>query len=97
VIAKGPSFESLLSESFDQIRNNASGNVAIILRMLDSLQILAGLKANPHRPLALREQVQLIAEMAERTVKSIHDHDRINTRLAQVNKIFETDPVLGEG
>ena len=97
VIAKGPSFESLLSESFDQIRNNASGNVAIILRMLDSFQTLGGLKANPHRRRALSEQVQLIAELAERTVKSIYDHDRINTRLAQVNEILETDPVLCEG
>jgi len=97
VIAKGPSFESLLSESFDQIRNNASGNVAIILRMLDSFQTLAGLTANSHRRQALREQVQLIAELAEYTIKSIHDHDRINTRLAQVNEILETDPVLCEG
>ena len=96
VIAKGPSFESLLSESFDQIRNNASGNVAIMLRMLDSFQTLAGLTVNPHRRRALREQVQLIAELAERTVKSIHDHDRISTRLAQVNEILETDPVLSE-
>ena len=97
VISKCPSFESLLSESFDQIRNNASGNVAIILRMLDSFQTLAGLKVNPHRRRALREQVQLIAELADRTVKSIHDHDRINTRLAQVNEILKTDPVLCEG
>ena len=97
VIAKGSSFEGLLSESFDQIRNNANGNVAIILRMLDSFQTLAGLTANPQRRRALREQVQLIAELAERTVKSIHDHDRINTRLVQVNEILETDPVLCEG
>jgi len=97
VIAKGVSFENLLSESFDQIRNNANGNVEIILRMLDSLQTLIGLTASPYRRRALREQVQLIDELAEHTVKSIHDHDRINTRLAQVNEILETDPVLCEG
>ncbi|TFG38973.1 MAG: DUF2254 domain-containing protein, partial [Syntrophobacterales bacterium] len=49
VIAKGPSFESLLAESFDQIRSSATGNVAIMLRMLDSFQTLASLTANPHR------------------------------------------------
>ncbi|MCJ7802204.1 MAG: DUF2254 domain-containing protein [Candidatus Marinimicrobia bacterium] len=97
VIAKGVSFESLLSESFDQIRNNASGNVAIILRMLDSFQTLAGLTVSPHRRRALREQVQLIAELAERTVESTYDYDRINTRLAEVKEILETDPVLCEG
>jgi len=37
VIAKGPSFESMLAESFDQIRNNAKGDVAIISRMVLSM------------------------------------------------------------
>jgi len=91
VIAKGSSFKGFLSESFDQIRNNASGNVAIILRMLDSFQTLAGLTTNPHRRRALRDQVQLIAELAELTVKSIYDYDRISTRLAQVNKMLDAD------
>ena len=36
VIAKGPSFESLLAESFDQIRSSARGNLAIMSRMLDA-------------------------------------------------------------
>ena len=40
VIAKGLSFESLLAESFDQIRSNAEGNVAVISRMLGVFQTL---------------------------------------------------------
>jgi uncharacterized membrane protein len=91
VIAKGVSFESLLSESFNQIRSNANGNVAIILHMLDSFQTLAGLTTRTQRRRALLEQVQLIAELAERTVKSIYDQDRINTRLAQLNEMLETE------
>ena len=35
VIAKGPSFESLLAKSFDQMRRIAKGDVAIMSRMLD--------------------------------------------------------------
>lgn len=91
VIAKGVSFESLLSESFNQIRNSANGNVAIILRMLNSFQILAGLTASPQRRLALIEQVQLIAELAERTVESTYDHARIETSLVRVRETLETD------
>ena len=34
VITIGPSFASLVAESFDQIRDNAKGNVAVMLRML---------------------------------------------------------------
>ena len=47
VIAKGPSFESLLAESFDQIRSIAKGDVVIMSRMLGAFQTLAGLIADP--------------------------------------------------
>lgn len=91
VIAKGVSFESLLSDSFNQIRSSANGNVAIILRMLDSFRTLAGLTTSPQRRKALIEQVQLIAELAERTVESTYDHARIETSLVRVRETLETD------
>lgn len=91
VVAKGPSFESLLVESFDQIRSSAKGDVVIMSRMLDAFQTLASLTANPHRRRALCEQVQWIAELSERTVESAHDRARINTRLARVRETLEAE------
>ncbi|HUE71288.1 MAG TPA: DUF2254 domain-containing protein, partial [Pirellulaceae bacterium] len=41
VIARGPCFESLLAEAFDQIRQNAEGNVAVLTRQLQALEIIA--------------------------------------------------------
>jgi uncharacterized membrane protein len=61
VIAKGPRFESLLADSFDQIRSNAEGDVAIMLRMLGALQTIAGLTASPHRRRAIGDHVHWIA------------------------------------
>ena len=84
VIAKGPSFEGLLSESFDQIRANATGNVGIMLRMLGALQTIASMTASPSRRRALRDQVQWIAELAERTIASPYDRRRFEDRLEQV-------------
>jgi uncharacterized membrane protein len=99
VIAKGPSFESLLAESFDQIRSNAKGNVAIMSRMLGAFQTLAGLTASPRRCRALGEQVDWIAELAERSVESAHDRVRINLRLARVRDVLESKlaSCTGEG
>jgi uncharacterized membrane protein len=91
VIAKGPSFESLLSESFDQIRGSAIGNVAIMSRILGALQTIASMTDSPSRRRALRDQVQWIAELAERTIESAHDRARIETRLAHVREAFEAD------
>jgi uncharacterized membrane protein len=97
VIAIGPSFESLLAESFDQIRSFAKGDVVIMSRMLDAIQTLSGLTASPHRRQALRDQIQWIAELAGRTVDSPHDRERLEARLTRVRKALETVPALCAG
>jgi len=97
VIAKGPSFESLLADSFDEIRVSAKGNVAIMLPMLGALQTIASLTARPGRRRALRDQVQRIAEMAEGTLESAHDRAWIETRLARVRETLEAEPTLRAG
>ncbi len=94
VMAKGPCFESLLSESFDQIRSNANGNVAIMLRMLGAFQTIARLTADPSRRRALREQLECIAELAERTIQSPHDRARIESRLVRVREALDKEPDL---
>jgi uncharacterized membrane protein len=96
VIAKGPSFESLLAESFDQIRSIAKGDVAIMSRMLGAFQTLAGLISDPNRRQALRDQVQWVAEMAERTVESPHDRARITEQVARVSEALEADGCPGK-
>ncbi len=92
VVSKGPSFESLLDESFDQIRGSAKGDLAIMTRMLGALQTVAGRTAAPDRRRALRGQVGLIAELAERSLESTHDRARIDVRLARVREVLEAGP-----
>ena len=89
VLTIGPTFEDLLAESFDQIRSSADGNVAVMLRMLGAVQTIAGLTASPSRRRALREQVQWIAELAERTLESAHDRAKIEAHLSRLSIILE--------
>ena len=94
VITIGPTFAGLAAESFDQIRASAKGNVAVILRLLDAIEIITGLTASTGRRRALREQMEWIAELAARTIESPHDRKRFEQRLARVRKAFDTEPVL---
>jgi uncharacterized membrane protein len=94
VIAVGPSFESLLAESFDEIQSSCKGNLTVMLRMLDGLQTLAGLTANPPHRRALGEQADQIAELAERTLESPHERTRFESRLAQVREALKAELVL---
>ena len=86
VIAKGPSFQSLLSDAFDQIRASAKGNLGIMLRMLSSLETIGSLTVDPSRRQALNEHMEWIAELAGRTIEFPHDRRRFESRLAQVRK-----------
>ena len=84
MITIGPTFASLLAESFDQIRGSAQGNVGIMLRMLGGLQTIANLTDSPSRRRILSEAAECIGELAARTVAAPHDRARFEKRLAGV-------------
>ena len=92
VIAMVPTFEALLGEAFDQIRSSAAGNAAILARMLDGIHAVASLTRSLTRRRALDQQVQWIAELADRTLESTHDRVQTETRLRQVREALEAGP-----
>ena len=95
VITIAPSFESLLADSFDQIRRNAAGNVAIMACILSALDNIASLTDSQRHRGALCEQMQWIAELAERTIESAHDRAHIKMRIMPLRETLEADPTLG--
>lgn len=84
LITRGPTFAGLLAEAFDQIRQNAEGNVAVLARLLQILEIVAKRTTDVHRVLALRHQADLAAETAERSVPTAHDRAAIRATRAQM-------------
>ncbi|OGI11376.1 MAG: hypothetical protein A2Y40_05875 [Candidatus Margulisbacteria bacterium GWF2_35_9] len=91
VIGMGQTLESLMAESFDQIRASAKGNTAIMIRMLGALQIIASLTANQSRRQIVSGHVQWIEELAERTIESSHDKEKFENRLARLRKSLGVD------
>lgn len=90
LITRSPSFEGLLGEAFDQIRQNGAGNVAIMGRMLDALYTIAGQTADPGRRRAVGERMQWIAELAERTISSPFDRALFERKLVRIREALET-------
>lgn len=89
VIARGPSFASLLAEAFDQIRQNAGSNVAVLTRLLQALQIIASQTTNARRRQALWQHADLISVVAERTITSPHDSAGIKEALARLSQVLD--------
>ncbi len=90
-------FEGLLAEAFDQIRRSAEGNVSIMARMLGAIDTIASLTASPSHRRALKEQVQRIAELADRSIASTHDRAQIKRRMIHVREALEAEPALCAG
>lgn len=86
MIARGPSFAGLVCESFDQIRQNAGGNVGVLLRMLGALETIGSRTLSPDRRRVLGQTVEEIAEAAERTIEAPHDRARLGNRLTRVRE-----------
>ena len=91
VITRGPSFPSLLAEAFDQIRQNAAGNVAVLTRLLQVLETIAGQTPNLRRRQVLRRQGELIVAAAERTITSPHDRGGVEAAMLRLSQVLATE------
>ena len=79
----------MLAEAFDQIRASAAGNVAIMVRMLSAIGTIASRTVRLSHLRALDEQVQYIADLADRSIESKHDRDQFARRLSEVREALK--------
>ncbi|MBI1320749.1 MAG: DUF2254 domain-containing protein [Candidatus Hydrogenedens sp.] len=80
VIADPETFSSALNAAFNQIRQNGRGGVAILIRIMESLRLIA---AKTHRPgdcEAIRRQADMVLRAAEREVPEENDQADIRQR-----------------
>jgi uncharacterized membrane protein len=90
VIARGPTFRSLVDTAFDEIRRSAAGNISVLERLLASIERIAGFCSAPGRREVLREHVDRIAEIADRTIPSAADREHVVDRCNAVRRRLET-------
>ncbi len=83
-----PTFGSLLDQAFDQIRHNATDNVAVVIRLLHALETLARLTRDPRRRADLLRHVGLVVDVAERSIRSPHERDEANAYLARMKEVW---------
>ena len=81
LITIDPTFGSLLNTAFDQIRNCATGNVAVMLCIMDSLTTIANLTTNQTYIKDLKQQLRNIEELAESSINSKYDYEMIKEKL----------------
>lgn len=89
VLTRGPTFAGLVGESFDQIRQNAGGNVAVLSRLLWSLETLADRTSIANRRLVLLEHARALEELGHRSIPAPADRALIDSRAARVVALLQ--------
>ncbi len=93
VIGRGPRFETFLGEAFEQIRQNADGNIAVLTRLLNSLESIAGGTVSLERREALRQEADLIAAAAARCTHPPADRESIDAAMERLAHLL----LVGQG
>jgi len=77
VIAQGATFASMVELAFDQIRQNAGGNVAVLTRLIGALHMLERHTQRPSRRRVLLHQAQALKEVIGRTIPAPLDREPV--------------------
>ncbi|MEZ4375819.1 MAG: DUF2254 domain-containing protein [Polyangiaceae bacterium] len=96
VIARGPSFAELLAEGFDEVRQSAAGNVAVLTRQLGALETLASATSNAARRRALSQHVELVLATAEDSIPLPADLEGIQLNAKRLLLTLRGDRSAGD-
>lgn len=77
IIARSRNFESMLRGAFDEIRQNAEGNSAVLQRLVETLGVIAAQAGDDGRRRAVGRQIEWALEAAKRSLRAPHDRQPI--------------------
>jgi uncharacterized membrane protein len=89
VIVRRPTYADFVAEAFDQIRQNAEGNVAVIQRLVRSLEILSRITPGTERRRVRVMQVEAVREAIQRTVRSPRERGALESHAAHVSEALQ--------
>ncbi len=83
LLARGPTFESLLALAVDEIRQSAGANVGALTRVLAMLESVASCTPSPERRQLIAAHVAQVGDAIEADVPSPHDRSRLREQVAR--------------
>ena len=80
LLTRGPTYADLICDSFDQIRQSAAANVAVLEGLLGSLELLGSRTTDIARRRVFLEHAQALAELGQASVPDRRDRQRVGDR-----------------
>ena len=88
VITLAPDFQEYVETAFDQIRISGKANFAIFVRLIATISFIAECATNETHLAALRRQIELIGEIAEQTLATDYEKEKVRLRLRESGEVF---------
>jgi len=88
VITLAPDFQEYVETAFDQIRISGKANFAIFVRLIATISFIAEYTTNETHLAALRRQIELIGEIAEQTLATDYEKEKVRLRLRESGEVF---------
>lgn len=91
VVRETVTFESLLNTAFDPIRQHGRSDVAVTIRLLEVIAIIASRATTASQKQVLLQQANMIQRASEEAILEEHDRDTIAERHALALRVLEED------
>lgn len=88
VVVVAPDFQEFVETAFDQIRASGKANLAIFLRLLETLTVIAERTTHARRRRVLEKQIDLTGEFAAQTLATEYEKEQARVKYAEAKKIF---------
>ncbi|MBN1834335.1 MAG: DUF2254 domain-containing protein [Spirochaetales bacterium] len=89
LVLRSFTFEGFLDTAFNQIRQNAAGNVAVSIRLLETASAVAGFVTTRTARQAIRRQADMIRSVGQRLIAEDLDRRELQARYQHVVKILD--------
>lgn len=93
LLARGPTYAGLVGDAFDQIRQNATGNMAVLMHMLEAVALLAGRTGSTPRRRVLADHARAVITLGRRSLPALRDRRRFDALAARVVAELGADAV----
>lgn len=96
VIAESLTFEGVVDSAYNQIRQNAEGNVSVLARTLESMASVAHRACRPEQVRAVRKHAEMVLRCAEASVREQQDLQDIHERYERLlQALHERETTMG--
>jgi uncharacterized membrane protein len=87
-----PTFEGFVGAAFNQIRQNVSYHVAVVIRLLETVHSLAAQATTAEQAQVLMNQARDIHKSCEGKIDAQHDAEEVDSRFRAISRTLE--PIL---